>query len=55
MSRVLLVQGTRGIIAYSLRDEFGGYCSREQVRQFLEGEIDSLGYTLERMLATAQR
>ena len=34
--------GARGIIAYGLRNEFGGYCSREQVRQFLEGEIDSL-------------
>ena len=34
--------GARGIIAYGLKNEFGGYCSREQVRQFLEGEIDSL-------------
>ena len=26
------------IIAYHLRDEFGGYCSEEQVRKFIEGK-----------------
>lgn len=35
-------KGTRAIIIYGLRNEFGGYCSREDVRQFAAEEIDSL-------------
>ena len=30
------------IIAYHLRNEFGGYCSEEQVRKFIEGEVTGM-------------
>ena len=33
---------TRSVIAGHLRYEFGGYCSEEQVRKFLDGRIDQL-------------
>ena len=32
----------RQAIVYNLRNEFGGYCSTEQVRRFLDGEIAEL-------------
>ena len=33
---------TIGLIVYHLRNEFGGYCSEEQVRKFLEGEATGI-------------
>ena len=33
---------TRQIISYNLRYEFGGYCSPEQVQQFIDGQIAEL-------------
>ena len=33
---------SRKAITYHLKDEFGGYCSEEQVRKFFDGEISSL-------------
>ena len=33
---------TRQIISYYLRYEFGGYCSPEQVQQFIDGQITEL-------------
>ena len=33
---------TRSVIAGHLRYEFGGYCSEEQVRKFLDGRIAQL-------------
>ena len=34
--------GDRGVIIGHLRHEFGGYCSEEQVRKFLDGRITQL-------------
>ena len=33
---------TMSIIAYNLRNEFGGYCSEEQVREFIEGKATGI-------------
>ena len=33
---------TMGTIAYHLRNEFGGYCSEEQVRKFVEGKATGI-------------
>ena len=33
---------TMGLIAHHLRNEFGGYCSEEQVRQFIEGKVTGI-------------
>ena len=33
---------TMGLIAHHLRNEFGGYCSQEQVRQFIEGKVTGI-------------
>ena len=35
-------KGTMGIIAYHLRNEFGGYCSEEQFRKFIEGKVTGI-------------
>ena len=35
-------KGTMGLIAHHLRNEFGGYCSGEQVRQFIEGKVTGI-------------
>ena len=35
-------KGTMGLIAHHLRNEFGGYCSEEQVRQFIEGKVTGI-------------
>ncbi len=37
-----ITKGHGGFIAYSLRNEFGGYCSEKQVRQFIDGRIDGI-------------
>ena len=31
-----------GLIAHHLRNEFGGYCSEEQVRKFIDGEVTGI-------------
>ena len=33
---------TMGLIVHHLRNEFGGYCSGEQVRQFIEGKVTGI-------------
>ena len=33
---------TMGLIAYHLRNEFGGYCSEEQVRKLIEGKVSGI-------------
>ena len=33
---------TMGLIVHHLRNEFGGYCSEEQVRQFIEGKVTGI-------------
>ena len=35
-------KGTMGLIAHHLRNEFGGYCSEGQVRQFIEGKVTGI-------------
>ena len=35
-------KSTMGLIAHHLRNEFGGYCSEEQVRQFIEGKVTGI-------------
>ena len=35
-------KGTMDLIAHHLRNEFGGYCSEEQVRQFIEGKVTGI-------------
>ena len=39
---VSLDNGSRSMIVYGLRNEFGGYCSTEEISRFVAGEIDSL-------------
>ena len=34
--------GSTSFIVYGLQDEFGGYCSKEEVRQFVVREVDSI-------------
>ena len=35
-------KGTMSLIVYDLRNEFGGYCSEEQVRKFIEGKVSGI-------------
>ena len=35
-------QGDKAIIAHSLRNEFGGYCSEADVRKFIRGEVTGI-------------